>query len=34
MSKEKHRLTAVTQKHHGLKGDGCLAAELIVDAKA
>jgi hypothetical protein len=31
---ELHRLTAVTQKHHRLKGNGCLAAELIADAEA
>jgi hypothetical protein len=29
-----HRLTAVTQKHHRLNGNGCLAAELIADAEA
>jgi hypothetical protein len=29
-----YRLTAVTRKHHRLKGNGCLAAELIADAEA
>jgi hypothetical protein len=30
---ELHRLTAVTMKHHRLKGNGCLAVELIADAE-
>jgi hypothetical protein len=34
MSKEMHRLTAVTQKHHRLKGNECLAAELVAVAEA